>query len=300
MKIVIHGGAGEDSLFLQRHQKEYSNALHEIICKAQELLLKGRSAVEVVREAVVMLEDNPLFNAGRGSALTADGNIEMDAAIMDGSTKSAGGVTLITNARNPIRVADTVRRRSPHMLLGGVGADRFATENGLVTADLDYFITPHQRDFWEQQKQETAVNDHLKGTVGAVAVDLRGNVAAATSTGGITGKRAGRIGDSCIVGAGVYADNDTCAVSGTGDGEILMGQLTAFQVANQLNRSAADLQAVCELIVMNASQQRGDVGIIAVSSDGQIGLAFNSERMPRAWIDDNGKACVAIYRQVLK
>jgi len=300
MKLIIHGGAGADSPFLRKHQHEYYCALQDIICKGYQLLIQRGTAIEVVKETVAMLEDNYLFNAGRGSALNNDGNVEMDAAIMDGKTRSAGAVALVTKAINPVRLADAVRSHTPHMLLGGVGADVFAVEQGLATADCEHFVVAHQKELWREHKASLKVNDQLKGTVGAVAIDCNGDIAAATSTGGITGKRSGRIGDSCIIGAGCYADNRTCAVSGTGDGEILMGELIAVQIANTLQTSDLDLQDACESVVMNIEKSKGDVGLIAVASDGQIGLAFNSERMIRAWIDEKKKPNIGIYRDLLK
>ncbi|KKO89671.1 hypothetical protein AAW12_18850 [Sphingobacterium sp. Ag1] len=299
MKLIIHGGAGADSQFLRQHQREYYDTLQDIICKGYQLLMQGDSAIDVVKETVAMLEDIYLFNAGRGSALNSDGNVEMDAAIMDGKTSSAGAVALVTKALNPIRLADAVRSHTPHMLLGGVGADLFAVEQGLATEDCAYFVVPHQKELWQEQKASMEINNQLKGTVGAVAVDGNGDIAAATSTGGITGKRIGRIGDSCIIGAGCYADNRSCAVSGTGDGEILMGELIAYQVANTFQATDLDLQDVCESVVMNVEKSKGDVGLIAVSSDGQMGVAFNSERMIRAWMDESKKPHIAIYQDPL-
>ncbi|ERJ59289.1 isoaspartyl peptidase/L-asparaginase family protein [Sphingobacterium paucimobilis] len=294
--LAIHGGAGPDNEFIRANKKQYKDSLQRIANTGYRMLKKGEPAISVVRSVVSMLEDDPLFNAGRGSALNKDGDIEMDAAIMNGADLSAGGVALVTRARNPILLADQVRRHSSHLLLAGVGADNFAVQQHIPTVDCGYFVTEEQRRAWVENAIKQDHDPYAKsgGTVGAVALDQDGNLASTTSTGGTPGKAAGRIGDSCLIGAGCYADNATCAISGTGDGELLMKGLTGYSIAMMIDIRNMPIQEAAEQVIKN-NKWEGDIGIIGIDGDGELAIYFNSQRMHRAWVDKYGKSEVHIY-----
>jgi L-asparaginase/beta-aspartyl-peptidase (threonine type) len=253
------------------------------------VLAGGGSALDAVTAAVVALEDCPLFNAGRGSVFNAAGEHEMDAAIMDGRSLAAGGVACVQRIRNPVLAARAVMERSPHVLLAGKGAERFAASHKVAMADPEYFGTHERR---------IALKKKLKGhhgTVGAVALDARGNLAAATSTGGYTGKLPGRVGDSPLVGAGTWAENASCAVSGTGLGEAFIRAAVGHDIAARMRYRGDKLERAAAAALRNVKRLGGDGGVIAVDRRGNVSMLFNSEGMYRASIGRDGRVRTAIY-----
>jgi beta-aspartyl-peptidase (threonine type) len=300
--IVIHGGAGPDSDFIKTNKAAYETGLKEAVERGYKILRDGGSAVEAVEHAVRALEDNGIFNAGYGSALNLNGEVEMDAAIMDGSTSKAGAVSMIRNVRNPVSLAKKVLEETNHVLISGYGAMEFAVEQDVALEPDAYFISEHSRaEFLEESKparRQDLLRKRIHGTVGAVALDKYGNVASATSTGGIPGSLPGRIGDSCIIGGGCFARNDTCAVSSTGDGEFIITSVVAHTVSMCTEYMDGSLQQICDYVIHERNgDTEGDMGIIAVSKKGEIGLSFNSARMHRAWIDAKGNTGVMIYEE---
>jgi beta-aspartyl-peptidase (threonine type) len=273
--IAIHGGAG--TIRRTRSRAEERAALERALQAGYRILKDGGPGLEAVAAAVAMLEDSGAFNAGRGAAPNADGEIELDAGIMDGATLRAGGVAAVRRIKNPIVAAREVMEHGRHVLLAGAGAERFARQQRLSMVSSTYF-------------RRNSRPDH--GTVGAVALDRAGNLAAATSTGGIAGKLPGRVGDSPIVGAGVYADNATCAVSGTGDGELFLRSVLAFNVAARMQYRGASLARAGGAALAQVARLGGRGGLIAVDPGGRIAMPFNSEGMSRACIDRRGRCMI--------
>ena len=259
----------------------------------EEALERGyaeKTALDAVVAAVAAMEDSPLFNAGRGAVYNADGRHELDAAVMEGASLRAGAVACVERIRNPVLAARAVMEHSRHVLLAGKGAERFANQNGIPLVSPRYFHTPERL---------AALKRNLKshhGTVGAVALDPDGNLAAATSTGGYTGKLPGRIGDSPLVGAGTYADNRACAVSGTGLGEAFIRALVAYDVAARMRYRRATVLAAARAALANVARLGGDGGLVAVDRRGNLAMPFNSAGMYRAAIDARGRRTIAIYR----
>lgn len=298
--IAVHGGAGPVSDFLKQNKAAHEAGLKEAILSGYKVLENGGTALDAVEQAVRRLENNPLFNAGRGSALNNKGEVEMDASIMDGSTMKAGAVSTITNVKNPITAARFVMEKTNHVLLSGRGALEFAKDQNIELAPDSYFITDHQFEEFNEQCNHESLKNLLKkrshGTVGAVAVDQNGNVAAATSTGGTCNCLDGRIGDSCIIGAGTYANNDTCAVSGTGDGEFLITGAIAHSISEAVFYKKCSLQQACDLVIHTYNKDsEGDMGVISVNAHGDFGISFNSARMNRAWMSKNTPLQVKIF-----
>jgi len=293
--IAVHGGAGQDSQYIRDNYENYAEGLRAAVGYGHSLLASGASALDAVQEAVKMLEDNELFNAGRGSALNREGDVEMDAAIMDGRGLRAGAVSMIRGVKNPIELARAVMNYTQHVYIAGEGALKIAKIKNLEMRPPEYFITEHQRN--ELLEADTA--DPAKkytGTVGAVALDMEGNLAAATSTGGIVNSHHGRVGDSCIIGAGCYANNEICAVSCTGDGELIMTSVIAHKVAMLMDLKGMPIQDACNHVILNIEKPfPGDAGIISVDRNGDFGIAYTSQRMHRAWIGMDGKLNVGIY-----
>jgi beta-aspartyl-peptidase (threonine type) len=259
----------------------------------------GGSSLDAVIAAVQTLEDDPLFNAGRGAALAANGLHELEASIMDGRNRSAGAVTGVRHARNPIVLARLVMERSPHVMLSGAGAEEFALQQGLEPVPNSHFATERRRRELELllQGQKQPDREALMGTVGAVALDAHGNLAAATSTGGMTGKKWGRIGDSPIIGAGTYAANDCCAVSATGHGEFFIRAAVAHEIASLMRYRELDVvQAADEVVKQQLVRMGGSGGVIAVGRDGRIAMPFNSEGMLRAAMDSRGLDVTGLLR----
>jgi beta-aspartyl-peptidase (threonine type) len=281
--LAIHGGAG-----VMRRDKpgEQHRAVLE---QALEAALAQNTALDAVVAAVVVLEDSPLFNAGRGSCFNADGEIEMDASIMDGATLRAGAVAAVRRVRNPVLAARAVMEKTRHVLLAGESADRFAQAQGLRLEPPEYFRTESRLLALQKRLK------HHHGTVGAVALDDYGNLAAATSTGGYTGKMPGRIGDSPLIGAGTYADNRACAVSGTGLGEAFMRAAVAHDVCARMLYAKVSLAAAARAALRSVAGLGGDGGLIAVDRRGNIAMPFNSEGMFRASVDGRGRKTIAVF-----
>ncbi|MBN9230085.1 MAG: isoaspartyl peptidase/L-asparaginase [Legionella sp. 40-6] len=283
--IAVHGGASEDSAFLRTHRQECKQGLAEAVEQGYGILNAGGTAIDAVQAAVQILEDNPLFNAGKGAALNSNGEVEMDASIMEGKTLRAGAVSMVRTVQNPVLLARLVMEHTRHVYLSGYGATELAKKFALPLQPESYFITPHQwEEFQELHSRETE-NDiyqkRMKGTVGAVALDQTGNLAAATSTGGLNNCLPGRVGDSCIIGAGCYA-NQYCAVSGTGEGEYLIRQVVGHTIAMMVENKLS-LQNACEEVIFQRNKLKGEMGVISVDQQGNFGVAFNSEIMKRAF-----------------
>lgn len=309
--IVIHGGAGTIDRNEMSAELEiaYLEGLQNALNIGYSILEKGGSAVDAVKEAVIVLEDNILFNAGRGSVFTNKGEHEMDAAIMDGKTMDAGAVAGVKGVRNPIALATEILLNSDHILLSGEGAIDFARKQGIQLEGDAYFYSQFRFDQLEAIKDsDTFSLDHssinantLKekkfGTVGAVACDANGNVAAATSTGGMTNKKYGRIGDSPLIGLGTYANNATCAVSCTGHGEKFIQAVVAYDVSALMEYKQLDLADACiEVVMKKLIKIKGEGGLIAVDAEGNFSMTFNSAGMYRGVITNDGKNEVAIYK----
>jgi beta-aspartyl-peptidase (threonine type) len=299
--IAIHGGAGtlSSAQLTPESDRVYRAGLEHAVRSGFEVLDKGGSSLDAVTVAVQVLEDDPLFNAGRGSVLSADGTHELDASIMDGRDFGAGAVTGVRNVRNPIVLARLVMERSPHVMLAGEGAEEFARGHGLEPVANSYFTTERRQRELELllEGRKAAGREALMGTVGAVALDSHGNVAAATSTGGMTGKKWGRIGDSPIIGAGTYAANDCCAVSATGHGEFFIRAAVAHEIASLMRYKGLDVvQAADEVVMRQLVRMGGSGGVIAVGRDGRIAMPFNSEGMLRAAMDSRGLFVTGLLR----
>lgn len=330
--FAIHGGAGtlKRADMTPEQDAAFRAALQEALDAGSRILAEGGTAMEAVTAAIVIMEDNPRFNAGKGAVFTWEGTNELDAAVMDGRTRAAGAVTGVKTVKNPILLAQQVMEDGRHVFLSGAGAEEFAGEHGLELVDPSYFATEWRRKSLERMKAEkiSALDVDIKfGTVGAVALDLEGNVAAGTSTGGMTGKRWGRIGDAPIIGAGTYADNRDCAVSATGDGEyfiragvarsICLGLRFAWQSAigkaqasvpldedgnptfvvhaSEMWLEEADVQAVADAVMADVEVLGGTGGVIVVSPFGPAVFSFNTEGMYRGRANSDGVNEVAIY-----
>lgn len=303
--IAVHGGAGTLLKGMMTPEKElaYKSALKLALDKGYLALEEGASAVDAVTIAVQLLEDSPLFNAGKGSVFTANETHEMDASIMDGKTLKAGAVSLITGIRNPIALARDVMEKSEHVFLASQGAMDFAKQLGYTIEKEYYFYDELRHQQWLEIKDTDSFQlDHSPkkdakfGTVGAVACDKKGTIAAGTSTGGMTNKRFGRVGDSPMIGAGNYANNKTCAISCTGSGEYFIRGVVAYDVACLMEHKGLSLQdATNEVIYHRLKQLGGDGGLIAVDTQGNIAMPFNTEGMYRALKSSNGTTEIAIY-----
>ncbi len=306
--IVIHGGAGTilRSTMTTELQLQYENGLQQAIDAGYSILAAGGSAVDAIEAAVSSLEDFPLFNAGKGSVFNHIGLHEMDAAIMDGKTLEAGAVCGIAHAKNPVQVARAVMEHSGHVMLAGLGAEEFAKAQGMKMEDDAYFYTAQRYQQWQDALKEGVVQlDHTEkdktdkkfGTVGAVALDMNGNLAAATSTGGLTNKKFGRIGDSPVIGAGTYANNNTCAISCTGVGELFIRSVVAYDISCLVDYKGLSLKEACNIVVHDKLVKiGGEGGLIALDKDGNIEMPFNSEGMYRACKTSDGRNEVLIYK----
>ncbi len=306
ISIAIHGGAGTllKGMMTPEKEKAYKKALDFALEKGYQLLENGKTAVEAVEAAVKALEDSPLFNAGKGSVFTGNGTHEMDAAIMDGKNLNAGAVSLITGIKNPVSLAKDVMQKSEHVFLAGAGAMFFAKEMGYTLEDESYFYDELRHQQWMDikdsdhfQLDHSVKKDAKFGTVGAVACDMDGNIAAATSTGGMTNKKYGRVGDSPIIGAGNYANNETCAVSCTGSGEYFIRGVVAYDVACLIEHKGMSLKAATEEVILKRILKiGGDGGLIAINSAGEIAMPFNTEGMYRACKTSTGTKEILIYK----
>jgi L-asparaginase / beta-aspartyl-peptidase len=307
--FVIHGGAGvisRGSLSAER-EAEYRKILEEAVLAGYRALQDGRSALDAVEIATRLLEDSPLFNAGKGAVFTADGTNELDASIMDGKTLGAGAVAGLRRIKNPITLARAVMEKSPHVMLIGDGAEKFASTQSIEFVEPSYFFTQPRWDSLQRIKREEqggqpssvlgTLPENRFGTVGAVALDRDGNLAAATSTGGMTNKKWGRVGDAPIIGAGTYANNQSCAVSATGWGEYFIRLGVAKEICSIVEYRAVPVQQAADTVIKQKLQNLGgDGGVIVLDRFGNIGISFNSEGMYRAYIGSDGKPVVEIYK----
>jgi L-asparaginase / beta-aspartyl-peptidase len=319
--IVIHGGAGviERKTMTPQTEAAYRAAMAEALRLGSSVLDKGGSSLDAIETTIRYFEDDPLFNAGKGAVFAADGKNELDAAIMDGATLKAGSVAGVTRAKNPISLARAVMEKSPHVMLIGPGADNFAVDHGLQTVDPSYFFTERRWDSLVKQLQKEGrpipprpanappppaqpvsqiepPDAHKYGTVGVVALDRNGDIAAGTSTGGVQAKLYGRVGDSPIIGAGTYASNASCAVSATGAGEYFIRLTVAKEVCALVEYKKMPLQAAVDNVIHTQLDAiHGDGGVIALAPDGQLAWSFNTPGMYRARFAEGGKPQISIY-----
>ena len=298
--LAIHGGAGviERSSLSPEQEQAYRTAMAAALDTGSAVLRRGGSSLDAVEATIRVLEDDPLFNAGRGAVFTADGRNELDASIMDGSTRKAGAVAGVTRTRNPISLARAVMEKSRHVMLAREGADQFSVEQGLEQVDPSYFRTDRRwQELLDWRRDNTASLDptHSRGTVGAVALDMNGHLAAGTSTGGMTGKRWGRIGDSPVIGAGTYAADGTCAVSATGSGEFYIRASAARQVCDRVAWQRASAQEAADATIADVASIGGDGGLMVMDGAGRIAFAMNTSGMYRGWVTSSMPAGTAIY-----
>lgn len=311
ISLAIHGGAGtiikED--MTPELEEAYRAGLSDALTAGYAVLENGGTALNAVKASVVALEDHALFNAGKGAVFTKKGLNEMDAAIMDGSNLNAGAVAGVRNIRNPVELAEEVMLHSGHVFLSGKGANDFAIKQGIKLEPDEYFYSQYRYDQWREirdsdlyqldhkaDKLVGLMKDKKFGTVGAVACDAEGNLAAATSTGGMTNKRFGRIGDSPMIGVGTYANNKTCAISCTGHGEIFIKAVAAYDVSCLMEYKNMTLQEACEEVVLKKLvAMHGDGGLIGIDAKGNVALVFNSAGMYRAFKNSDGESLIAIY-----
>ena len=301
--IALHGGAGtiERGAMSEELEATYRAFLDDAITRGYEQLREGQSGLDVVVNVIQLMEDSPLFNAGRGAVYTWEGTHELDASIMHGENLDAGAVAGVSTVKSPIALARAVMEDSPHVMLAGAGAEAFALEQGFDPVSPDYFATERRREALEAYKANDQAGlkpeaDHKFGTVGVVVLDQMGNLIAGTSTGGMTGKRWGRIGDSPVIGAGTYADNRSCGVSATGHGEYFIRHTVARDICARMQFGGATLEEAASTVVMEELvAAAGEGGIVAVDPTGNVALIFNTPGMYRASIDAAGRKVVGIY-----
>lgn len=313
--IAMHGGAGTILRSLMSAEKEalYTDALKDAVLAGEAILLKEGLAVDAVETVVRLLEDNPLFNAGKGSVFTHEGKNEMDASIMDGKTLKAGAISGVYHIKNPVQLARAVMEHTEHVFLSGGGAVNFAKEMGIPVETDAYFFVQYRFDQLKKARETDGVfldhttlkeienkgeesTDKKFGTVGAVALDVFGNIAAATSTGGMTNKKHGRIGDSPIIGAGTYANNKTCAVSCTGHGEFFIRSVVAYDISCLMEYKGLTLKEACEIVVYKKLKKiGGEGGLIAIDAKGNIEMPFNTDGMYRASKRNDEELVIGIY-----
>jgi L-asparaginase / beta-aspartyl-peptidase len=299
--LAIHGGAGDitPANLPADIAAQFEAKLNEVLKNGDSILKAGGTSLDAVESCVRMMEDSPLFNAGKGAVFNAEGKNELDAAIMYGKTGLAGAVAGVTTIKNPVSAARAVMEKSNHVMLAGKGAETFATEQGLVMVSPDYFFTQQR---WDAYLKAKSRNDSIEnidkkhGTVGCVALDIYGNLAAATSTGGMTYKKYGRIGDSPIIGAGTYADNNTCAVSATGHGEFFIRNVVAYDISAIMKYKGLSVNEASDIVVLHKLKKQGGTGgIIAVDKLGNIAMTFNTTGMFRGYINSGGEMKVAMF-----
>lgn len=293
--LAIHGGAGVISRDPSDTKEEHRRSLEQALSLGRDLLAEGNAALRVVEQVVRFLEDDPKFNAGKGAVFTDEGTNELDAAIMDGRTLACGAVSGLKTVRNPVTLARLVMEKSPHVLLSGDGAERFAREAGAERVRRSYFYTQERYEQWvEEVRRQRRSGSAGYGTVGAVARDRYGNLAAATSTGGLTNKHFGRVGDVPIIGAGTYANNATAAISCTGKGEEFIRHAVAHEISAQMEHAGRSLLAAAEDVILQRLSQ-GDGGMIGVDAEGTTVMVFNSPGMYRGAADSSGRFEVAVW-----
>ena len=298
-KLVIHGGAGSERIAHDdpAHEGSARAGLLKALEAGSAILDAGGRAIDGVETAARILEDNVCFNAGRGSVLTEHGEVELDAAMMDGATRRAGAAAGLKTTRAPVSLARRLMEHGPHVFLSGDGADRFAAAAGLEQVDNEYFILPERRRQLDEALAAGSAADPIKyGTIGAVAVDSNGHVAAATSTGGVTGKQWGRVGDSPLIGAGTYADDRACAVSATGSGEYFIRAVAAHELAARMRFGGESLQQALDAVLQDIEALGGRGGLIAVSPTGEVAWGFTTPAMYRG-VAGPGERRVAIYSE---
>lgn len=316
-RLAIHGGAGtiDRAKMTPEREAAYRADLERALRTGHAILAKGGSSLDAVEATLHVLEDSPLFNAGKGAVFTHDGHNELDASIMDGATGSAGAIAGVRRVRNPISLARLVMEKSPHVMMVGAGAETFAREHGVRLVNPKYFWTERRwKELQDAKRKEaeerakgrtsavvTQVADsegYKFGTVGAVALDRAGNLAAGTSTGGMTNKRFGRVGDAPIIGAGTYANNATCAVSATGHGEYFIRSVVGYDISALMEYKGMSVADAANEVVMKKLVERGgEGGVIAMDRAGNIAMPFNSTGMYRGWIDADGRVTVAIFKE---
>jgi len=302
--IAVHGGAGTITRENMSPEQEaaYRTAMDQAVSSGYAALQRGLSGIDVVVAVIKLLEDSPLFNAGHGAVLTWDGHHELDASIMSGSDLAAGAVAGAKSIKNPIEAARAVMLESPHVLLSGKGADAFAQMQGLEIVPNSYFTTPRRLEALERYKSAHVEKpaDSKFGTVGVVVLDREGNLAAGTSTGGMTGKRWGRVGDAPLIGAGTYADNNSCAVSATGHGEFFIRWQVASDICARVKYTGVTLRGAADAVIHEVLvPEGGEGGVVAIDATGHIAMVFNTEGMYRASIDPEGNKILGIYKNVL-
>lgn len=304
--LAVHGGAGPDSDNIKQNMEGYKQGIEDALNAGYAVLESGGSALDAVEAAVRSLEDNPLFNAGKGSALNEKAETEMCASIADGKTSKFGAVAIVKNVRNPVSLARAVMEKTAHIYIGAAGALDFAQR---IKAPLEpdaYFITEHQYESYAEKRQKAAKNpqeaakeqveSRMHGTVGAVALDAKGNLAAATSTGGTEHDKEGRIGDSSMVGVGSYANNNTCAVSSTGDGEYCIKHTAAFHISAIMEYKGLSAPEACSFFMEEKyKDEKGDIGLIVIDNEGHVCLPFKADRMHRGYRNSSGEMMVEIY-----
>jgi L-asparaginase / beta-aspartyl-peptidase len=303
MALAIHGGAHSGSEYLDGNISLYEKGLEQAIASGYNVLFQGRSAIEAVHAAVVAMENNPIFNAGLGSSLNEKGEVQMEASIMDGKYLQSGSVALVDQVKNPVSLAKAIMENGNQAMIGGEATVQYAARHGMMPVPRDYFITDRQRAAFLKSQNEITyhlpVNGKKKayGTVGAVALDRFGNTAAATSTGGNALRPQGQIGDSCIIGAGCYANNKTCAVSATGDGEYIIRLVLAHDIACIMEYSGKTLQESCDYkIYQKHKDTPAEMGVVSVDSVGNIAFSFNTNCMCRASISNHEPLYIGIYK----
>ena len=307
--LVIHGGAGtmDRSTVTPEREQAYRAALEQSLKAGFAILQRGGSSLDAVEAAVRVLEDDPLFNAGRGAVFTSAGIHELDASIMDGKTLKAGAVMSVQHIKNPISLARLIMEKSSSVALDCAGAEAFAKENGVELVDQKYFFTQERWDAWQRarkaaksggngEKKFIVSDQDRHGTVGAVALDQAGNLAAATSTGGMTDKRPGRVGDSPIIGAGTYCNNETCAVSATGDGEYFIRASVAHDISALMEYRGLSVAEAARTALAKVEKLGGAGGVIVIDRKGEMALPFNTSGMYRGQVDQSGKFVTDIYR----
>ena len=314
--FIIHGGAGviTKATMTPEKEKAFRDKLTEVVLAGYKALQSGKSSLDAVELAIRMMEDSPLFNAGKGAVFTHEGKNELDSSIMNGKTLAAGAAAGLRHVKNPITLARAIMEKSPHVMMTGDGAETFAKEQKIDLVDEKYFFTQERWDALQKVLKEEKEKEAVKkpgtvselpasqeprnrfGTVGAVALDKDGNLAAGTSTGGMTNKRYGRVGDAPIIGAGTYANNETCGVSATGWGEYFIRLGVARDISSMMEYRALPVQSAADAVIKKVGVLGGDGGVIAMDKFGNMAISFNSEGMYRAYIDVNGKPVVEIYK----
>ena len=313
--FVMHGGAGTilRSKMTPELDRAYQAALTEALTTGYNILKTDGNGLDAVEAAIRILEDSPLFNAGKGAVLTSSGTVELDSSIMDGSNLKAGAVATLRHIKNPISLARMVMERSPHVMMVEEGAEEFAKQQGVVLVPESYFITEKRRKEYEERKAREEKHSHggtailndvdsvesfedRHGTVGAAALDKKGNLTAGTSTGGISYKRFGRVGDSPIIGAGTYANNLTCAISGTGDGEFFIRSVVAHDISALMQYGGKSISEAAHTVIDKVGKLGGTGGVIGIDKAGNVAQVFNTEGMYRGRIDSAGKIVVEIYK----